>query len=48
MRPSEIAVGRADPSRAAERLGWRAKYRMADVARMMVEARRGGAMGMAG
>ena len=48
MRPSEIAVGRADPSRAAERLGWRARYRMADVARMMAEARRGGAMGMAG
>ena len=40
MRPSEIAVGRADPSRAAERLGWTARYRMPDVARMMTEARR--------
>lgn len=39
LRPAEIACGRADPSRAAERLGWKAKYRMADVARMMVEAR---------
>jgi GDPmannose 4,6-dehydratase len=43
MRPSEIAVGRADPSRAAERLGWRAQSRMPDVVRMMVEAQRGGA-----
>jgi GDPmannose 4,6-dehydratase len=40
MRPSEIAVGRADPSRAAERLAWKARYRMADVARMMAAARR--------
>ena len=48
MRPSEITVGRADPSWAAQRLGWKARYRMADVARMMAEARRGGAMGMAG
>ena len=48
MLPSEITVGRADPSWAAQRLGWKARYRMADVARMMAEARRGGAMGMAG
>jgi len=41
-RPSELACGRADPSRAAERLGWRASHSMPDVARMMVEARRGG------
>ncbi|MFM8415140.1 MAG: GDP-mannose 4,6-dehydratase [Planctomycetota bacterium] len=38
-RPSEIACGRADPRRAAERLSWRAAYAMPDVARMMVEAR---------
>ena len=41
-RPSEILVGRADTRRAASRLGWTARSRMADVARMMVEARRGG------
>jgi GDPmannose 4,6-dehydratase len=40
-RPSELGCGRADPSRAAEGLGWQAKHSMPDVARMMVEARRG-------
>ena len=40
-RPSELGCGRADPSRAAEGLGWQAKSSMPDVARMMVEARRG-------
>jgi GDPmannose 4,6-dehydratase len=40
-RPSEITIGRADPARANMRLGWEARYTMPDVARMMVEARRG-------
>jgi len=39
MRPTEIVCGKADPSRAAERLGWQARYCMPDVARLMVEAR---------
>jgi GDPmannose 4,6-dehydratase len=39
IRPNELACGRADTRRAAERLGWRAAYTMPDVARMMVEAR---------
>ena len=38
MRPTDIRFGRADPSKARERLGWRAESRMHDVARMMVEA----------
>ncbi|MBM4021199.1 MAG: GDP-mannose 4,6-dehydratase [Planctomycetes bacterium] len=38
-RPSEIACGRADTRWAAERLGWKAKHTMPDIARMMVEAR---------
>ena len=38
MRPADIRFGRGDPSRARERLGWRAQYRMHDVTRMMVEA----------
>ena len=38
-RPSDIACGRADTTRATERLGWTARYKMPDVARMMVEAR---------
>ena len=39
MRPSEIQSGRADVSRAAMQLGWKARYAMPDVAKMMVEAR---------
>ena len=37
-RPSEIQSGRADVSRAGSQLGWKARYAMPDVARMMVEA----------
>jgi GDPmannose 4,6-dehydratase len=38
LRPSEIMIGRGDASKAATQLGWKAKYRMHDVARFMVEA----------
>lgn len=38
-RPTELAVGRANAAKAKEKLGWEAKYKMADVVRMMVEAR---------
>jgi len=37
LRPSEIMVSRGDASKAAKDLGWRARYRMSDVARMMSE-----------
>jgi GDPmannose 4,6-dehydratase len=37
LRPADITIGRANPSRAAERLGWEAQYRMRDVVRMMTE-----------
>ena len=37
-RPVDIAVGRADPGKAARELGWRAQYRMRDVVRMLHEA----------
>jgi GDPmannose 4,6-dehydratase len=39
LRPTDILVGRADPARAKERLGWGAKSEMRDVVRMMVDAR---------
>lgn len=39
IRPTDIMVSRADPSKAVENLGWRAAYTMPDVARMMVDAR---------
>jgi GDPmannose 4,6-dehydratase len=38
LRRAEIPAMRADPSRAAERLGWRATLRVDDVARRLVEA----------
>lgn len=38
MRPTDIAVGRANPAKAAHQLGWRAKLHMADVVSKMAEA----------
>ena len=37
LRPTDLKTGYGDSAMAAEKLGWRAKYRMADVVRMMVE-----------
>jgi len=37
-RPSDIRESHADPSRATDRLGWRARTRMRDVVRRMCEA----------
>ena len=37
LRPTDILISRANPGKVAQKLGWRAKYRMRDVARMMVE-----------
>jgi GDPmannose 4,6-dehydratase len=37
LRPSEIMVSRANPAKAAERLGWLAGYKMQDVVRIMIE-----------
>lgn len=39
LRPGDIACSRADTARARAGLGWAAKHSMADVARLMVEAR---------
>jgi GDPmannose 4,6-dehydratase len=38
LRPTDLAVSKANPSKAQEKLGWSAKYQMPDVIRMMVEA----------
>jgi GDPmannose 4,6-dehydratase len=38
MRPTDIHSNRVDPSKAATRLGWKAKYQMKDVVNMMLEA----------
>jgi GDPmannose 4,6-dehydratase len=39
LRPSEIMVSRGNAGKAAKLLGWRAKYRMRDVVKMMTEDR---------
>jgi len=36
-RPTDISVSRANPTKAQQGLGWKARYRMDDVVRMMVE-----------
>jgi GDPmannose 4,6-dehydratase len=38
LRPTDLSRGFGDPSRAAEKLDWRAQFRMADVVRKMVDA----------
>jgi GDPmannose 4,6-dehydratase len=38
LRPTEIMIGRGNPEKAATKLGWKPRFRMEDVARMMVEA----------
>lgn len=40
FRPTDILTARANPAKAEDKLGWKAQYRMRDVARMMVEAER--------
>jgi len=37
LRPTEILVGKGDPSKALKKLGWKARYNMHDVVKMMVE-----------
>ena len=37
-RPTDLTVGRANPSKAFEKLKWRAKYKMTDIVKMMVDA----------
>ncbi len=39
LRPTDISVGKANPAKAKEKLNWQAKYKMPDVARMMMQAR---------
>jgi len=38
MRPTDVKVVRANPAKAATKLGWKAVYSTCDVAKMMVEA----------
>ncbi|MGL6139692.1 MAG: GDP-mannose 4,6-dehydratase, partial [Planktothrix sp.] len=36
LRPTDIAVGRGNPGKAEQKLGWKAQYKMPDVVKMMV------------
>ena len=38
LRPSEIMISCGDPSKALDKFGWQATYKMRDVVRMMVDA----------
>jgi len=37
LRPTDILTVKADPGKAQRKLGWKARYKMEDVARKMVE-----------
>jgi GDPmannose 4,6-dehydratase len=39
LRPTDLAVGKGNPTKAKIQLGWEAKYKMQDVVRMMVNAK---------
>jgi len=39
LRPTDLAISRGDPNKAKVQLGWQAQYKMADIVRMMVEAK---------
>jgi GDPmannose 4,6-dehydratase len=39
LRPTDLAVGRGNPRKAQDILGWKAKYKMTDVVRMMSAAK---------
>jgi GDPmannose 4,6-dehydratase len=45
LRPTDLIISRADPSRAADVLGWRATHHMSDVVRGMVIAVQEGSHG---
>jgi GDPmannose 4,6-dehydratase len=38
-RPTEISLGKGNPTKAKEKLGGQANYKMHDVVKMMVEAK---------
>jgi GDPmannose 4,6-dehydratase len=39
-RPTDLVVSRGNPSKAMEKLGWVAKHQIADIVRLMIEARK--------
>jgi len=43
FRPTDLAISRANPTKAREKLGWQAQYKMPDIVRMMVQAKQNSA-----
>jgi GDPmannose 4,6-dehydratase len=41
FRPTDLTISKANPLKATEKLGWKAKYKMRDVIRMMIDAEKG-------
>jgi GDPmannose 4,6-dehydratase len=41
FRPTDLMIGKADPSKAQRELGWKAKHMMADVVHKMIAVERG-------
>ncbi len=39
LRPTDIELGKGNPSKAKEKLGWQAKSQMQDIIRMMIQAK---------
>ncbi|MGH2416305.1 MAG: GDP-mannose 4,6-dehydratase, partial [Microcystaceae cyanobacterium] len=39
LRPTDLAISRGNPAKAAENLKWQAKHKMPDIVRLMVESR---------
>lgn len=39
LRPTDIAVGRANPTKAKKKLGWQAQHKVKEVVEMMVQAK---------
>ena len=46
LRPTDLAAGRGNPTKASVKLKWQARYRMSDVVRLMVEAERHASTGL--
>ena len=39
LRPTDLAISRGNPTKAKQKLGWQAKYKMPDIVQGMVEAK---------
>jgi GDPmannose 4,6-dehydratase len=39
LRPTDIALGKGNPAKAHEKLGWQARYQLQDLIKMMIQAK---------